>query len=598
MATENKHGSGCALANSPDNPPHAISSPESHDFPFSSSPYLLLAGMALDNAQEGILITDANGTILTANPAVSRVTGYELEEIIGQNPRIFSSNQHPPEFFTRMWKSVAQFGHWRGEILNRRKSGEVYPEWLSIMAIRDRNGKVKNYVAFFSDISAQKNLEDQLHRLAFHDSLTGLPNRVLFRDHLAHVISVSAQNSNTVALLYVDIDNFKAINDTLGHAGGDYALRHLAKCLEVSIRPNDMAARLGGDEFVVLLENVKKPEDAAVVAERILDACTSRDFEVDGSQYFLSASVGISLFPEDGTTADELLKQADEAMYYAKRQRNSGYEFYLPEMASRTSTHLVMTQGLCSAIERNELSLHFQPIVKLESGVPVGAEVLLRWNSPHLGNVQPSEFICAAEASGFIHKMGRWVLQNAIQQGSAWQAENRNIKLSVNLSAKQVMAHELPGLIRSLLAESSFPPEMLELELTESTALIDCERSTKVLGRLKDLGVSIAIDDFGTGYASLSYLKRFPFDTLKLDRSFVQGITSSNFDFTIVSSLCTLARELGKRVVAEGVETEEQANCLAEIGCELSQGYYFGHPLTADDFIATYGSRIVAYNKL
>lgn len=548
--------------------------------------------MILDNAHEGILITDAKGTIMTANPAVSRVTGYAPEDIIGHNPRIFSSNRHPPEFFTQMWSSVTHFGHWRGEIWNKRKNDEIYPEWLSIIAIHDNEGDVKNYVAFFSDISVQKKLEDRLHRLAFYDALTGLPNRKLFHDRITHSISEAARNTSILALLYIDLDNFKVINDTLGHTGGDCALRHLARCLETSLRPSDTAARLGGDEFVVLLEGVKRTEDAAHAAERIINACATQPFELDGSHYFLSASVGISIYPDDGSTADDLLRQADEAMYHAKRNRNSGYEFYLPEMGARSSTHLSLTQALRSSIDRNELSLRYQPIVELQSGYPVGAEVLLRWNSPHLGRVQPSVFISAAESSGFIHKMGKWVLQKAICQGSAWLAENRQIKLSVNLSAKQVMGNELPGLLRNILADFSLPPELLELEVTESTALVDCERSAQVLGRLKDLGVSIAIDDFGTGYSSFSYLKHIPFDTLKLDRSFVKGITTNSFDLTIVRGLSALARDLDKRVVAEGVETEAQAKCLAEIGCEFSQGFYFGHPQTARDFIAMHGSRV------
>ncbi|HEY3326247.1 MAG TPA: EAL domain-containing protein [Novimethylophilus sp.] len=543
---------------------------------------LKLAAAVFDNSLEAILITDVNGTILAANPAVVQTTGYELGELIGCNPRILNSGRHDRDFYDAMWGAVRHQGQWKGEIWNRRKNGEIYPEWLSISTIRDKSGQVQNYIGMFVDLSRQKETERRLDYLAHHDGLTGLPNRELFKDRLLVAIAQAKRKHQSLAVLFLDIDHFKYINDTFGHAEGDSLLKLVARRLAVCLREEDTLSRMGGDEFTVLLQNVDEA-DARRVAEKIVNAMSPL-FIVNEHQLYITVSIGISIYPEDGDEPTLLMKNSDMAMYRAKEMGRNNLQRFRSNMDDYSIRRIEMEQHLRRALEQGEFKVFYQPQIDVASGRWVGTEALLRWQCPDIGLVSPGEFIPLAEETGLIVPIGEWVLRAACTQCKAWhQAGMTGRVVAVNISACQFRQADFSDVVARVLRDTGLDPACLELELTESITMRGAEETITMLHYLKKMGVQISIDDFGTGYSSLSYLKRFPIDKLKIDQSFVAGIAEDPNDAAIIIAIIAMAHSLGLRVVAEGVETGEQLDFLRMHACNEVQGYLFGRPMPAEE---------------
>jgi len=553
-----------------------------------------LAATVFDNAQEGIVVTNAQGTIVAANPALTRITGYTQEELIGNTPQILQSGLQDRAFYAAMWQSITETGKWEGEVWNKRKDGDIYPEILNISTVRDKQQKVQNYIGVLADISQQKKMEDRLHRMAFHDDLTGLPNQVLFKERLGSAITNAHRNREMLAVLCVDLDRFKLVNGTLGHTGGDSLLQEVARRLARSVRENDTVARQGGDEFTIILQSLSLPQDAIAAVSKIMQV-----FEVPvvvGEQeLFVSASIGISFYPDDGDKLETLMKNAETAMYHAKEQGRNGYQLYAACMNSHFLERMALENDLRYALERNELMLFYQPQIEMNSGRIVAAEALLRWQHPKHGLILPDEFIPIAEQSGLIVPIGEWVLREACASMKRWHdAGAALIRIAVNLSARQFVQPNLIQMVTAALAESGLPAQFLELEITESCLMPISERaagsganaycSTETLRILKQMGVQIAIDDFGTGYSNLSYLKKFPIDSLKIDQSFVCNIATDHNDAAIVRAIIAISASLGLNVIAEGVETEEQRQLLSQYQCTIVQGYLSGRPMPAESF--------------
>ncbi len=546
---------------------------------------LRLAAGVFENAAEGIMITGADQAIVAVNQAFSQVTGYAPDEVIGRNPRLLGSGCQPPEFYREMWGAVRRDGKWRGEIWNRRKNGEIYPELLSISVVRDEESRVTHYVGIFSDITSQKRTEQQLSFLAHHDPLTELPNRALFNDRLIHAICRAARNDRQLAVLFIDLDHFKKINDTLGHHIGDQLLQDVARQFRKMLRASDTLARLGGDEFALLVEDNNEAFDAVIVARKLLDVF-KQPLSLAGHEVHISASIGISCYPTDGQEAHELIKNADAAMYRAKAKGRSNYACYAREMTEHAVERLRLEAMLRRSIQQQELRVYFQPQVNLTDGTLIGAEALVRWCHPELGLVPPAKFIPLAEEIGFIVALGEWVLREACSRASAWRALGHEFpKITVNLSIKQFDGGDLIDQVAAILAETGLPAGCLEMEITESF-IAEAEDMIRFVEELRSLGVHLSVDDFGTGYSSLAYLKRLPLQTLKIDKSFVMDIGRDTNNEAIVRTIITLARNLGLIVVAEGVETAEQVAFLLREGCQFGQGYYFGRPLPEEEFVA------------
>lgn len=544
-----------------------------------------LTQQVFDNTSEGILITDADRNIIEVNQGFEAITGYARDEVIGRKPDILDSGRHDRAFFELMWQVIARAGKWEGEIWCRRKSGEIYPEWMSLSVVKDEQGLVTHYAAVFTDISARKESEERLHFLANHDPLTGLPNRAMFQERVEHSLRIAQRHLKQIAVLFIDLDRFKVINDTLGHHAGDQLLQEAAERLRDCLRDTDTIARQGGDEFVVLLEDFGKDEQYLVgVARKILDAL-ARPFVLMGQELSVSASIGISVYPRDGHDIHALLKNADIAMYRAKEQGKNTFQFYASESNAHSFEKLALENSLRRAIERKEFVLHYQPKVNLATNLVVGAEALVRWEHPSLGMVPPAQFIPLAEETGLIVQIGEWVLFEACRQNRAWQeAGLALITMGVNLSGGQFRDENLRNTIALALARSGMQPAYLELEITESMIMQNPERAVLILQGFREMGMSTAIDDFGTGYSSLGYLKRFPLDALKIDRSFVQDVPGDIDDSVITQAIIGLAHSLGLKVVAEGVESDAQLDFLRQQGCEEVQGYVFSAPLPADEF--------------
>lgn len=543
---------------------------------------LKIAAMAFDT-HLGMFITDAAGRVLRTNPTFSRITGYAADEVKGRNPSMWASGRHDSTFYTEMWQTIAAEGSWQGEVWNRRKSGEVYPQWLTISAMRGDMGEVRHYVATLSDLSEAKAAESTIQRLAFYDPLTGLPNRRLLLDRLGQVISHTRRRNHYASLLLVGLDNFKAYNTTLGHASGDTLLRRLAEVLRDSLRESDTLARGGGDQFALLVQDLgDEPAHAARGAERLGEkllreiACTAGGGD---ESLPLTASIGISLFHDDDLDGAEAIQQAELAMYEAKREGGATLRFFDHAMQTSVTERAHLEADLDRALEGNELRLFFQPQVDA-TGVTVGLEALLRWEHPVRGMVSPGVFIPLAEESGRIVAIGGWVLESACQQLAQWaeQPQRRDLTISVNVSPVQFRQAGFVDSVREILARSGADPRHLVLEVTESLFLQDPELARDTMLALSALGVRFALDDFGTGYSSLGYLKRLPLDELKIDQSFVRDLLESSADAAIVETIIALADRLGMRVIAEGVETEEQANWLREHGCRRFQGYLYARP--------------------
>jgi diguanylate cyclase (GGDEF)-like protein/PAS domain S-box-containing protein len=542
---------------------------------------LKLAAAVFDNSLEGIIVTDRNGTILAANTAACQATGYAVGELVGSNPRTFNSGRQSKAFYASMWETITHAGQWKGEIWNRRKNGEIYPEWLSISAVRDEQGEIANYIGIFIDISRQKEAERNLDYLAHHDTLTGLPNRMLFNDRLLVAIAKARRNHQALAVLFIDLDHFKYVNDTFGHSEGDFLLQAVARRLKGCLREEDTLSRMGGDEFTILLHDLDG-QGAELVARKILEAM-KLPFNLSEHRLYVTASIGISVYPDDGDEPASLLKNSDTAMYRAKEQGRDNMQFFRENMHEYSIRRVEMEQNMRQALEQEEFRVYYQPQIDLASGRMTGVEALLRWLSPETGLALPGQFIPLAEETGMIVAIGEWVLRAACRQCKAWHESGRHgLRVAVNLSARQFQQANLVGMVANVLRDTGLDPGCLELELTESIAMQNAEEAVATLNSLKQLGVQISIDDFGTGYSSLSYLKRFPIDKLKIDQSFVAGIAEDPNDAAIIIAVIALAHSLGLQVIAEGVETVEQLDFLKMHSCNEVQGYLFGRPMPAE----------------
>ena len=549
-----------------------------------SNRHLRLAEKVFETTFEGIMVTDAHLVIESINPAFTKITGYEAHEVQGKTPGILSSGRHDSDYYRKMRLELAENGCWQGEIWNRRKKGEIYPEWLSISTVKNKEGRITNYVAIFSDITERKASEDHVRHLAHHDALTNLPNRMLLMERLSHALVHAHRHGQRVAVIFLDLDRFKNINDTLGHTVGDQLLKNVAERLYECVREDDTVARLGGDEFVIILEELSSIQDAAGVAQKLIHAL-EQPVMLERQEVFATTSIGISVYPDDGDSADTLIKHADTAMYRAKERGRNNCQFYTADMNERALERLTMENSLRHALELNEFMLYYQPQVDLRTRSITGMEALLRWQHPDFGLVAPARFIPLAEETGLIVPIGEWVLRTACFQNKAWQdAGMPRLHVAVNLSARQFKQPNLVDMVSQALADSGLEPRYLELEITESIAMEHADETIARLNELKAMGVTISMDDFGTGHSSLSYLKRFPIDTLKIDRSFVQDVLLDSQDAAIAAAITTMARSLKMKVVTEGVETQEQIGFLREHDRDEVQGYYFSHPLPADAF--------------
>jgi len=551
-------------------------------------------------AQEGVTITDANKVILRVNRAFTEITGYESDEAVGNTPHMLSSGRHDLAFYESMWDSLVRTGSWQGEIWNRRKNGEEFPEWLSITAVRGIGGEVTNYVGTFADITERKAAENEIAQLAFYDHLTGLPNRRLLLDRLRHALAGCVRNSRCGALMFFDLDNFKTLNDTLGHDVGDQLLVEVASRLQSCVRQSDTVARLGGDEFVVVLEDLDggdgdqlaamQAEALAVKIQAVLSQPYLLDIVASGEargkrSHHCSSSIGITLFDRTPVTAEELMKRADTAMYQAKALGRNTLRFFDPAMQAAVTAHAALENDLRKAIAEQQFLVHYQAQVDY-SGQVIGAEALVRWQHPQRGLVHPTEFIPLAEDTGLIQTLGHWVLETACRQLAAWAArpETRHLTLAVNVSAQEFRRKDFVDEVLETLRSTGANPQRLKLELTESQLVHNVQEIIDKMLLLKAVGVGFSLDDFGTGYSSLAYLKRMPLDQLKIDQSFVRDVLSDSNDAAIARTVVALAHSLGLGVIAEGVESALQRDFLANSGCHAYQGFFFSRPLPLEEF--------------
>ncbi|WP_175712386.1 EAL domain-containing protein [Burkholderia ambifaria] len=546
---------------------------------------LRMADRVFESALEGIMVTDRHAKIERVNQAFTRLTGYTEDEVIGRNPGLLSSGRQTPDFYKQLWHSLTTDGHWQGEIWNRRKTGELFLEYLTITSIRDSEGEISHYAAIFSDITQRRQAEERLGYLATHDVLTNLANRMLFEERLTHAIVHAKRLGRKVAVMYLDLDRFKLVNDTLGHNAGDEVLKMVAERIVANVRANDTVARMGGDEFALVLEEVDDVRDVGRVARKLLDE-VGRAIDIVDRQIFVTPSIGISIYPDDGTEAEDLILLADQAMYGAKSRGRNVFQFFESKMTSSAIEQLETLGELHRALEQNEFRLFYQPQYDLASGRIVGVEALLRWLHPRRGLVPPGDFIGLAERSALIVPIGRWVLHEACRQARCWLDEGFEFgRVSVNVSARQCFTDHFLSDLTTILSETALPAEYLQLELLESMAMNTREEIGILLRELATRGISLAIDDFGTGYSSLVYLKDLPVDTLKIDQSFLTDCGSGSTDDAIVRAIVAMGRALGLDVVMEGVETAKQLAFLQEIGCHQGQGFLFARPQPADQLV-------------
>lgn len=547
---------------------------------------LRLAASVFQSSAEGIMITDGDHRIISANAACEPITGYAPGELIGETPRILRSGRHGEEFYGDLNAALARDGQWTGEVWNRRKDGHVYPQWMTVTAVSDANGRVVNYISSFFDISARKEAEARIHFLAHHDALTGLPNRVLLQDRIHQAISSARRKNVRVAVLFLDLDRFKLINDSLGHDFGDAMLEQVAARLSRSLREGETVARLGGDEFVIVLPSLTHSEDASVVANRLITDI-GRPLDLKGQSFHVTTSVGISVFPDDGDTVETLLRNADTAMYHAKELGRNNFQFYTEALNAIVTERVLLENDMRRGLEQHEFVVHYQPQIDARSGQVIGAEALVRWHHPAKGMISPARFIPVAEDTGMIVPLGEYVLHEACRQAAQWaRTLPVPLRMGVNLSARQFAMSNLFEAVQRTLEDTGLVPDRLELELTESMLMERPEDAAALLQRLSALGVRIAIDDFGTGYSSLSYLRRFAIDRLKVDQSFIQDLSSDPNDAAIVRAVISLAHTLNLEVIAEGVETLDHLHRLREWGCFDVQGFLFSKPLPASEFEA------------
>ncbi|TCS71904.1 PAS domain S-box-containing protein/diguanylate cyclase (GGDEF)-like protein [Sulfuritortus calidifontis] len=539
---------------------------------------LQLAAQALTSTKDGVIIADPQGNIVEVNAAFSKIMGYSSEEVVGRNPRIWKSERHDAQFYQSIWANLLRTGHWQGEIWNRRKNGEVFPAWQTISAVRNEGGQLTHYVSVFSDISGIVQSQAELAHLAHHDPLTDLPNRLLFFDRLHQALSHAKREQSQLAVLFLDLDRFKHINDSLGHLVGDKLIREVAQRLNEVLRQDDTRARMGGDEFIIMIERLRHEQDAAQLAGKILQVL-AQPYLIRGHELYVTASIGISLYPRDAATPEALVSNADAAMYRAKSSGRNAYSFYTQALTLEAMERVRLETDLRSALQRREFLLHYQPQIDLKSGRIVGVEALIRWQHPERGMVMPDRFISIAEDTGLIIDIGEWVLHEACRQARQWLDQGIALEnIAVNVAGPQIQRSDFVATVRRVLGETRLPPDRLEIEVTEGLVMDQAESTVAVLKQLSDLGIFLSIDDFGTGYSSLAYLKRLPIDRLKIDRSFVRDLPMDEEDAAITRAVIALADSLGLRTIAEGVENEAQVALLNKLGCQQAQGYFYGRP--------------------
>ncbi|HMK37347.1 MAG TPA: EAL domain-containing protein [Desulfomonilaceae bacterium] len=545
---------------------------------------LELSGKIIESCNEAIICMDLQGNITRVNQSFCRITGLSINEVIGQNMRIFQWGRPYGEYYHKIWQSLIGSGAWRGEVWDRRKDGSLYPVLLSISMVRDSRNIVTHYVAIFSDITRIKQAQKNLQRLAHYDHLTRLPNRLLFHDRLQQAMILAQRQSKTVAIMLLDLDRFKNINDTLGHRFGDKVLIAVAERLKKCIRMSDTAARLGGDEFLLLLP-ASEANGALKVAANIMSEI-AKPLIMEGREIFLSTSIGITMFPDDGDSVDRLLRNADTALHHAKEQGKNRFHFFSKDMNNHAKKRQKMEHLLRVALSSDQFLLHYQPMLDVRSGNIIGIEALLRWSHPVRGPVSAAQLIPLAEETGLIVPIGEWVLRTACEQNRQWQRMGLpQVRIAVNLSGRQLRQRNIAQHILDIVNNSGLDPTFLEIELTESVMMDDTDETVKFLAKLKEKGINISIDDFGTGYSSLSYLRKFPVDRLKIDQSFVKNVTLNPYDQALVKAIVAVAHSRKLKVLAEGVETAEQLRFLQSSHCDEVQGYFVGRPISPDRIV-------------
>lgn len=546
---------------------------------------LRLASTVFKTAIEGVMVTDADNKIVAVNQAFTSITGYESSEVLGKSPSLLSSGRHDTSFYQRMDDELANKGQWQGEVCNRRKDGDIYYEWLSITALKDDFGHVESYVSLLSDITKRKKAEDKIYLQANYDSLTGLANRNLFLDRFEHALNIAKRECSTVAVFFIDLDGFKNVNDTFGHAKGDMLLQLTTKRIKETVRKTDVVSRLSGDEFAIILTGDNDVYNFEKIATQILEKIAN-PFQLKEKEAFVTASIGISIFPDDGRTSEELLSKADSAMYKAKSKGKNNVQFFTKEMDIKAQQRRDLEVELRRVVTSNELVLHYQPIYDVVTNNVVSAEALVRWQHPIKGLLPPIDFIALAEEIGFITEIGDWVLQEACIQAKIWQSQfSLAPKVSVNISSTQFHRQDFIRKLEYALNKAQLPASSLILEMTEGLLIQEDAQTLSQLLTIREMGIDLAIDDFGTGYSSLSYLKRFPISILKIDRSFIKDITVNSEDEALTCAILSMAKSLGLKVIAEGVENLAQCQLLTEHQCNFIQGYYFSRPLESDAFI-------------
>lgn len=552
---------------------------------------LRLASTVFHTATEAVMVCDINNNILAANKAFTEITGYLEEEVLGRTPAVLQSGHHDADFYQNMYNELANNGSWQGEISNRRKNGEIFYEWLSITALKNPDGKFEAYVALFSDITKRKKVEDKIYHQANFDGLTGLANRNLFSDRLQHSIAHANRHSQALALMFIDLDGFKQINDTFGHAQGDLLLENVSKRLTSVLRSSDMIARLGGDEFSVIISESKDIEAVDFIANKVIEEI-SQPFDLNEAKGFVTASIGIAIYPTDGRNVEELLTKADSAMYKAKAGGRNNYQFFTKEMDIDANEKRQLTAELRNAVHNQELIVWYQPIHHCQTHRFTYAEALIRWEHPERGMVSPQHFVAIAEEIGLINQLGQFVLEQACEQAAQWHTIMENPpSVAVNVSSIQFQQANFAEQVAQILSDTHLSPHKLILEITESLLIADEEQIYNQLHRLKTIGVGISLDDFGTGYSSLSYLKRFPINKLKIDRSFIKGVGQDRTDTELIRAIISMAKSLNMEVVAEGVETNFQLTQICHLNCDLVQGYLFSKPIPKDaliEYLKTY----------
>ena len=551
---------------------------EAHD-------YLRLTASVFSISQEAIIITDSDNNIMDVNLAFTNITGYSHEEVIGKNPKILSSGRHGKVFFVQMWETLKRNKSWRGEIWNRKKSGDDYPEMLSISLVCDEDGKVLRHVAVFSDISELKKHEEELTHVAHYDPLTGIPNRLLLADRMKQGISQTSRDQRMMAVCYLDLDGFKLINDTMGHEAGDKILVEVSKRIENTIRGGDTVARLGGDEFVILLLGIEKGEESHTTLERLLHAI-SEPIIVQKKAIRISASIGVSIYPIDNEHPDTLMRHADQAMYVAKESGKNRYHIYDMELDKRSRNQNAFVKSIRHAIDQNQFELHYQPKINLHTKELVGVEALIRWRHPDRGILPPSEFLRQIENTNLDIDLGEWVAKTAVAQMDQWRRNGLDIEVSINISAYHLESKDFVEKLKQILSRTpKMPANMLQIEVLETVALNDVSAVRAIIESCHKLGVSFALDDFGTGYSSLSYLNALPVDILKIDQSFVRDMLEDEGDKAIVAGVLALANAFHRKTVAEGIETAEHIQVLDGMGCDFGQGYGIAHPMPAKELL-------------